>query len=216
MDPYIFGFFTIAYVVILLWGLKKHAKTASAVLFFVILALIYDNFVLAIGHLIGEGSLLENLSIGRFWLHAIFTPTLILFSYFVLREANSDLVKKSYVKIGFFGFFIVAVIVQFIMELADLQLEIQEEYGVVSYSSTEVASGPPPMILLVIVALFIAAVWLAWKRKWWWMLVGIILMTIGSAFPINVRSHAITNLFELTLLITLMWTAIHFANGNRR
>ena len=212
MDPYIFGFFALAYLSLLIWGFIKHRKTASAVLFLVIIALIYDNGILAIGHLVGEGQLLETLNSGRFWLHALFTPMLILFSLFVMREANIPFAKKPWALYVFGALTLIAIMVEYFIELNGLKLEPQEAYGVLSYTSTHDASGPPPMILLVLVSLFIAAITLAVKRKWWCMLIGTVVMTIGSAVPIDVGSDAITNAFELFLLITLMWTGIYFSN----
>lgn len=212
MDPYIFGLFAMAYVAVFIWGILKHNRTASAVLFLVILALIYDNGILALGHVIGEGELLEMLSAARFWLHGVFTPTLILFSYFVMREANLGFAQKMWVGALFVLLMVAAWVVEFIVELKDLTLGVQESYGVVSYSSVETASGPPPMILLVLLALLIAAIFLVWKRQWWWMLGGAVIMTIGSAVPIDIGSDAITNLFELILIVSLMHTAIHFSN----
>lgn len=215
MDPFIFGFFALAYMTVLIWGLLKHTKTASAILFLVVLALIYDNVILAIGHLIGEGQLLESLSYGRFWLHALCTPTLILFSLFVMREAGITFAKKPWALYAFGGLTLLAIVVEYFVELNGLTLATQEAYGVISYSSTHAASGPPPMILLVLVGLFIASIVLAKQVKWWWMLVGTIVMTIGSAVPIDVGSNAITNAFELFLLVTLMLTAIHFSQKAR-
>ena len=212
MDPYIFGVFAMAYLAVFIWGMLKHNKTASAVLFLVVLALIYDNGILALGHVIGEGELLETLSAARFWLHGIFTPTLIIFSYFVMREANIGFAQKTWVGAGFVVLMVSAWVVEFIVELKDLTLGVQESYGVVSYSSVEATSGPPPMILIVLLALLVATIFLAWKRKWWWVLVGTIIMTIGSAVPIDIGSDAITNLFELILIVTLMHTAIRFSN----
>ena len=212
MDPYIFGFFAIAYIAIFIWGMAKHKKTASAILFLVVAALIYDNVILALGHIIGEGDLLENLSYGRFWLHAIFTPTLILFSLFVMREANIQIAYKKWVVFTFGALWIVAMIVEYFAELSGLDLAPEKSYGVLSYSTTDTASGPPPMILIVLIALLVGAIMLAWKRKWWWMLAGTVIMTIGSAFPIDIGSDAITNAFELILIATLMWTAIRFSN----
>lgn len=211
MDPYIFGFFALAYIAIFIRGMAKHKKTASPILFLVVIALIYDNAILALGHFIGEGELLKSLSYGRFWLHAIFTPTLILFSLFVMREANIQLAYKKWGAFTFGALWIVAMIVEYFSELSGLELAPVESYGVLSYSTTETASGPPLMILIVLSALIIAAIMLAWKRKWWWMLVGTIVMTIGSAFLIDIGSDAITNAFELILIATLMWTAIHFS-----
>ena len=211
MDPYIFGFFVLAYVALLIWGLWKHGKTASIIIVFVLLALIYDNTILAFGSVIGEGKLLETLSAPRFWLHALFTPLLIIFSYFILVEANIQFAQKTWVAGIFVIGTIAAIFVEYFVELRDLSLKVSEEYGVVSYSSAEAASGPPPMIIMVLVALLVAAIILAWKRKWWWMLVGTVVMGVGSAVPLPIESNAITNLFELLLLISLLVTAIHFS-----
>ena len=211
MDPYIFGFFTIAYIFLFIWGLVKHRKTASAIIFLVIIALIYDNGILALGHVIGEGKLLEYLSYGRFWLHALFTPTLILFSLYIMREAKIKRVQKSWVGYVFGILTIVAIVVEYVMNLNGLKLSLEESFGVLSYASTQEVSGPPAMILIVLVALIIAAVALVWKRKWWWMLVGTIIMALGSAVPIDVESNALTNAFELFLIASLMLTAIHFS-----
>lgn len=212
MDSYIFGFFTVAYIAILIWGFAKHKKTASALLFVVVGALIYDNAILALGHVIGEGDTLESLSYGRFWIHAIFTPTLIIFSLFVMREANIRFAYKNGVVFLFLALWIVAMVVEYFLELTGLELTPQKSYGVLSYGTSEAASGPPLMVLIVLVGLLIASIMLAWKRKWWWMFVGAIVMTIGSAVPLEIGSDAITNAFELFLIATLMWTAIYFSN----
>jgi hypothetical protein len=212
VDPLIFGLFAVAYIASLILGFKKHSKTASAILFLTIIGLIYDNGVLAIGHLIGEGILLENLNLGRFWIHALFTPTLLLFSLFILREAGIHIAFKTWFVVSFVVLWIVATIVEIIVEIRGLELTVQESYGVLSYAAVETASGPPPMILIVLIGLLIAGILLAWKKKWWWMLVGTIAMTIGSAVPFDIGSDAATNAFELFLIITLLWTAIRFSN----
>lgn len=36
--------------------------------------------------------------------------------------------------------------------------------------------------------------------------IGAVVMTVGSAVPINVGSGALTNAFELFLIFTLIWT----------
>lgn len=212
LDPILFGVFTLLYIFVLIWGVKRHKKTASAILFLVVIALIYDNGVLAVGHLIGGGELLELLNYGRYWLHALFTPTLILFSYFILREAGIHLAQKNWMLYLYSSLTIVAIIVEYFVELHGLRLAIQDAYGVLSYVSTQEASGPPPMIVIVLVALLFASIALWWKVEWWWMLVGTVVMSLGSAIPIDVGSNAITNAFELFLIIMLMLTAIHFSN----
>lgn len=193
----------------------KHKKTASAILYCVILALIYDNWLLAFGHLISEGQLLETLSYGRFWLHAIFTPTLILFSLVIMREAGIKFAQHKWATFLFGGLTITAIIIDYFLELKELQLKAQVMYGVLSYGSVHNGSGPPLMILIVVLALIVASIVLARSAKWWWMLLGTAVMTVGSAIPFNVSSNALTNAFELFLVIMLMKTAIHFSKKTR-
>lgn len=216
MDQYIFGFFALAYVALLIWGFVKHEKTPSSILFIVILALIYDNTILAVGHLFGEGETLRMLNYGRFLLHAVFTPLLILFSLFVLKEANIRFAQKAWVLYVFSGLTVAAMIAEYFFMLRNLTLKVDNSYGVVSYTSAESASGPPLMIILVILALLFASIVLVWKRKWWWMLIGIIAMALGSALSLLIKSNAIPNALELILSFTLMLTAIHFSKSSKR
>ena len=62
------------------------------------------------------------------------------------------------------------------------------------------------MILLVTLVLIVTSAILWKKTKWPVFFIGAIVMTIGSAVPINVESGAVTNAFELFLLFTLIWT----------
>lgn len=62
------------------------------------------------------------------------------------------------------------------------------------------------MVLIVALVLIVAGA-LLWKRQGWpWLLVGAVVMTIGSAVPIPVDSGAATNAFELALLISILST----------
>ena len=80
MDPLIFGAFAVGYIVLFVWGVamaRRHDLfRPSNVIPLVIVALIYDNLILATGHLIGEGALLESLHGARYWLHAFLTQFL--------------------------------------------------------------------------------------------------------------------------------------------
>lgn len=216
MDSIIFLTFAAAYLVLILFLWKGHKKLRlSSVLFLVLLALVYDNLIIGIGRFIGEGSLLEILNFGRFWLHALFTPTLILFSIAILREADVKWAKSIWAMIATGILFMSAICIEFFTELKGLAITPNEQYGALSYSSVAEATGPPLMILVVLVALLIAAITLTKKFKWWWMLIGVILMTIGSAVPLVLPSNAITNLFELFLMFTLVWTFKRFSKFKR-
>ena len=209
MDPYIFGAFALAYLGLLLWSVSKQRHwTLMSVILLVMLALVYDNGILAVGSLIGEGALLEGLNAARFWLHALVTPTLILFSLGAMRQAGIEWAQKSWAALLFWAAAIAAVVVEYTTVLSGLKLEKSESYGVLSYSSAEEASGPPAMILIVLAALLVAGIFLAWKAGSWWMLAGTVAMTIGSMFNPDIPSDAATNLFELILIASLAVTKV--------
>lgn len=207
MDSIIFSLFAITYVILLFWGLRTHRRwTLSSVIFFVVAALIYDNAIYVLGTFIGEGTFLKTLNLLRFWFHALFTPTLILFSITSMGEAKIKWAQQSWVLLIGVLYTIAAMIIEYTTELNGLVLQASEEYGALSYSSAEEASGPPIMILMVLMGLLIAGIMLWWKANWPWIFIGTVIMTIGSAVSFDIGSNAITNAFELILLFTLVWT----------
>lgn len=218
MDTALFFFFTGAYLFLLVWALGRQREWNSmSVLYLVLLGLIYDNAIIAVGRFIGEGALLENLSIWRFWSHAFFTPLLALFAWGTLHHAGVEWARKKAVFYGALLFTAALVVLEIVLETWGLVIEPVWEYGVLRYTSAEEGGGPPVMVLLVIVPLLAAGAVL-WKRIGWkWMLVGAVLMTIGSAVPIPIESSAATNAFELILLFTLVLTKIRVEryNGKR-
>lgn len=217
MDSIIFFLFAVAYLALIVFLLKQHTKfRLSSVLLLVLFALVYDNFIISIGLILGEGDFLESLNFLRFWLHALCTPLLIIFSMAILREAGVPWAMSKITTIVSVLLFLIAVCIEFITALKDLNIAPKLEYGALSYSSVATSSDPPLMILVVLVALLIAAITLFKRLKWWWMLVGVVVMTIGSAIPMNVPSNAITNLFELFLLFTLVLAKKHFSTNRRQ
>lgn len=217
METILYFLFAALYVVLLGWGLAKQRRwNFMSVIFLVGLGLVYDNAIIAAGKFIGEGTLLEALNLARFWTHAFLTPLLVLFAYGALRYAGTDWIQKKAVKAGFFILTAALVIIELIFETLGLELEPERAYGLLRYVSVEPSSGPPIMVLVVIVVL-IAAGAIVWKRTGWkWMLIGSVLMALGSAVPIPVDSSAATNAFELILLLSLVWTKIHLETINSK
>jgi len=210
MDTFLYFLYATLYAALLIWGLygirKQDLARWTGVIYIVILPLIYDNLLLATGKWIGEGELLESLNFSRFCLHALITPLLVMYSIGTLRESGIEWAKKKWpVLVGILYTFGL-IVLEFSIEVMGLELEVVKEYGVVSYSNVEEATGPPLMVLLVTLILIVASAILWKKTKWPVFFIGAIVMTIGSAIPINVDSGAVTNAFELFLIFTLIWT----------
>jgi uncharacterized membrane protein (UPF0136 family) len=210
MDTYLYFLYAALYAVLLIWGISGIRKTDvrkwTSVIYIVILPLIYDNLILATGKWIGEGELLDSLNFARFCLHALITPLLVMYSVGTLRESGIEWAQKKWlVLVGLF-YTVGLIVLEFATEVFGLELEVVKEYGVVSYSNVEEATGPPIMVLLVTLVLIVASAILWKKTKWPVFFIGAVVMTIGSAIPLNIESGAVTNAFELFLIFTLIWT----------
>ncbi|CEI81227.1 hypothetical protein J18TS1_09660 [Oceanobacillus oncorhynchi subsp. incaldanensis] len=210
MDTIFFAIFSISYFILLLLVirlLKKPYVESSIYLLPVIAGLFYDNTILTIGRIIGEGDFLENLNIARYWIHAFFTPLLVLFAWKTLEQANMQWARKTSIRILAIGLTALLVFLELFTEVFNLNIEAKWEFGVLSYRSLDPSSGPPFMILVVSFVLVVVSILIWIKQKWACFFIGSLLMIIGSAIQWPIKSGAITNLFELILIISLLGTA---------
>lgn len=205
--------FTALYIALLGWGLFLYrTRTSHSFTYFllvVMLGLIYDNGLLAIGLFIGEGSTLETLNLWRFLGHAFFTPTLVLFALGIGRHAKLQWAKKN-VTLYSFLLITITLIVYEITEIMHQTLQPVVEYGILRYTLVGGHSGPPIMVLIVTFILLLVSFSLFRHTKWNVMLIGVVLMIAGSAIPLPIESGAVTNTFELIFMTALMMTMSKF------
>lgn len=213
MDTVIFLGFALAYLLLLVWGIALARRngwwTPANLPLLVLPALVYDNAILGLGSTIGEGPLLEGLNLARFWVHAFVTPVLVAWALHTVRRAGIGWAQARWYQVVSLGAVAVLVAVEILTEIRGLELVPGEEYGVLSYSSAEPASGPPVMVLVVALVLLACGALLWWKQKWPWLFLGALAMNIGSAVELPVESGAITNAFELALLVSIVATKAH-------
>jgi hypothetical protein len=213
IDAVLFAGFAAAHAVLLGWGVvlvRRHGLRPSAdVVLLVAAALIYDNAVLAAGGLIGEGTPLETLSAGRYLLHALLTPLLVVFALDAAARAGLRAARTRTAGRLTAVLYLGLVAVELGTHVVGLVLHPRRQYGVLSYAAEETASGPPLMVLGVSAVLLVAAAVVWWKQRWPWFLVGVVLMTVGGAVPLPLGSAAVTNAFELVLLTALLATKHH-------
>lgn len=204
-----FGYFA-AYSVLLIWTIKLAVqygwKSLSNLLILVIIGLVYDNLILALGRFIGEGNLLENLSYPRFYMHAFFTPLLVLFSLSTLKRSGVQWAFKKSIGMVFYLITLCLMLYELIVEVRGLELTSNWQYGGLSYSNAEAISGVPVMVLIVSIVLIISSIFVWRKQGWIWFFIGTGIMFLGNAFPLSVPSAALTNAFELILILALFFT----------
>jgi hypothetical protein len=173
----------------------------------VIAGLIYDNIMIGIGSFIVEGDNLRSLSMLRFWFHALFTPTLVLFAYGVAKYSTITWAKKPVAGILFL-LTTFALIGYEILETISQRIEVVREYGIVRYTLVG-SSGPPLMVLIVAIILLFVGISLFRKTRWSSMMIGVAVMIVGSAVSIPMPSTAVTNTFELIFIFSLFLTQRH-------
>ncbi|WP_231581288.1 hypothetical protein [Domibacillus enclensis] len=188
--------------------LFKNKRTGSVLFLLPVIAgLVYDNGILAAGRFIGEGPILESLNYARFWIHAFLTPLLVLFAWKTLQQAGVQWAQKTWARITAFLLTTSLIGLELFTEVFGLVIQPEQSYGVLSYGKVESASGPPVMVLIVSVVLLGASILIWRKQGWLWFFVGSFVMIVGSAVQLPVKSGAVTNLFELVPLSSLVATA---------
>jgi hypothetical protein len=223
-DTLLFAAFAVAYAVLLVGGARSASRhgwwTPANLTLLVVLGLFYDNALLAVGKAVGEGTPLETLSLGRYWVHAFVTPLLVLVAWHAAARASRAADRWGWLRSRTAGAAAAALTVALVaLELATvllgLRIEAHETYGVLSYSKVS-DGGPPLMVITVALVLLVAGALVGVLQKWWWLFVGAAAMTLGSAVTLPVPSGAVTNAFELVLLTSILLTAFHQNAVERR
>ncbi|ANE48218.1 hypothetical protein SY83_20150 [Paenibacillus swuensis] len=219
MDLWIYLLLTAAYAVILTAGIRRLTKLGwnhgSNFLLLVAFGLFYDNGLIAIGKWVGEGESLKNLSYLRYWTHAFFTPTLILVGLNILRRSHfkwaSMTPAKATAWILTIGLVLYQIKVNTLEEVASLVP--LREYGVLRYVA-EAEGGGPVMVIIIATLLFVAGLLMAFKRRWIWMALGVAVLFVGRSLPMPIDSSALTNIYELILIVSLWFTIRHLDREN--
>lgn len=163
--------------------------------------LVYDNAMLAFGESLGFGQQLEQLSVPRYFLHAISTPLLILTALGFIQRTGAQWSTAKTTMVLVVLLVISLVVFGFWTDMVTLRLEAQQEEGLVSYGN---ASTIPVAPIATIVAL-IAAGLVVWRRG------GGVALLLGALleFAAAAMGGALVfagNLGELALLAGLVWT----------
>lgn len=213
MYIWLYSILVISYIILFIWGIflirserkikRGNRYDETVVILFVIFGLLYDNIIILFGSTIGEGSTLQFLSYIRFWMHALITPTLILFIWRISEQLNINFATKLWSKILAYLLTIGLVIYELIMSVFPLKLKATYEHSLLQYEP--VANQQPIMVIVITAVLALIGIILIVKFRVYSLFVGTLLITLGALFAIPF-GNAIMNLFELFLLISLLIT----------
>jgi hypothetical protein len=217
MDTLIYFLLSIAYLILLLKGMlltKQHGwVNVDNVILLVILALFYDNGILALGKYLGEGELLKAFNQFRYWLHAFFTPLLVLFAWHTLVKANVQWAKRRIVKWIAISLTLCLILFELTTIVDDISFEAIWNKGILSYKKVGEAGIPHIMIIGVSLMLFITSIMIWWKQKWPWYFVGILSMGIAPIIHFLLKTDASHNIAEFILMLALLTTKAYQDNN---
>ncbi|MUK90541.1 hypothetical protein GMD78_19475 [Ornithinibacillus sp. L9] len=210
MDAFIYISFFAIYICIFIFGIRiairEQWPIRAYTIFIVIIGLLYDNGILALGRYVGEGTMLEILHLARYWLHAFATPLLVIFAWDLLINSHVNWVKKQWVKYSFLLFTIGLILLELVTVVFKISLKPSWQYGVINYENIDPSGDSPFMIIIVSTVLAITSIIIWRKQKWIWLFNAVLLMGIASAVKLPIESNAVTNLAELILIIALLAT----------
>jgi hypothetical protein len=203
----LFGLFAVAEVVLLAMVIalrRRRPDWALTLLVLVILALIYDNAVVAIGATLGEGALLEALSLPRYATHALLVPLLIMVAVGLARRYRVTFFAGRLVP-GISGALTVLLIVAGAWaDVVTLDLEPTRYADTLRYTNSA-ANGPPVPAIVAILVMIGVGVALAVRARWPWLLAGALAMFAAAGAGAAILW--LGNLGELILILTVWLTA---------
>ncbi|MEV6343007.1 hypothetical protein [Actinoplanes sp. NPDC051851] len=197
----LFALITAAEIALFALVLRHRRDRAIVLLIPVVLALIWDNAVIAVGAALGEGGLLHALSVPRFVTHALFVPLLIMVGALLGRRSGVRLPPTP----AFALLTALLIGIGLVRDVIGLDLEPTRYAGTLRYTNAA-ASGPPiPAVATILVLIAIGAA-LAVRARRYWLLAGAITMfaAAGAGFAVP----WLGNLGELVLIGAIGITAL--------
>lgn len=207
MTAILYPLYTIAHIALLVWGVRLWPRSRSLGLGLLLLvgaALVYDNLIIAIGRLLGEGALLETLNWPRFLFHALFTPLLLVTA---VNQAGRAGVGWAGSQVGQAAAWLTALgLILFGLwhDIVGMTLSPVTYGGTLRYVSE--GSGPPIPAIITIIIIIVVGVFIWRPLRWPWMFVGALVMFVGAAIPASRVGPAVGSGVEIALLAGLLAT----------
>jgi len=203
----------VAAFVYLTWqsvGVYQSKRSSYALLLLIVLAgLAYDVLIILLGRFIGEGDLLKTLNSGRFIVHALLTPTMMIFGFGVLRKAGVQWAQSRTTHIVLCVFVTLLIALGGYSDIIKLDLQSRAVADTLRYVNEGGIKGPPIPAVLSIIFLLVAGISLWRKTGWQWLTWGAVVMFIAAGMGMGDMFY-IGNLGEVVLGLGNVLTARKF------
>jgi hypothetical protein len=191
-------------------GVYRSKRSSYALLLLIVLAgLAYDVLIILLGRFIGAGELLKTLNAGRYLIHALATPAMIIFGFGVLRHAGVQWAQSRAAHIVVCVFTTLLIALGVYSDVFALDLQTKTVMDTLRYTNEGGMKGPPIPAILTIIFLIVAGVALWRMTGWWWLAAGSIFMFIAAGMGMG-DTFYIGNLGEVVLGLGNVLTARKF------
>jgi hypothetical protein len=174
-----------------------------------LLGLVYDCSIIAAGRFIGEGELLRALNAPRFWIHALFSPLLVIFVFGVTRRCGVPWAQSRTAHAVACLFAAGLIVMGARTDILALDLRPVIDGETLRYRNFA-HTGPPIPVILVNVFTIAAAVAVYRRTRAFGMLLGASFMFLGAA--ITPRFPSLGNVAE----VLFSWALLEGERAARR
>ncbi|SEN48472.1 hypothetical protein [Lihuaxuella thermophila] len=209
MDAFLYPVITCLYLILFIWSLRFFHESSfwgSLWVLFIIVGLIYNNLILSVGRWIGVGDVLEVLSMFRYLLHVLLTPTLVFVALDILRRIHVEWSEYLSTRIVYNLYTFSLTVVGVYSEILWINLEPTEINGVLAYIPADSNIHFSYSTFLTLIPLLISGI-VVWKRLRWPILIfGVLMALAGGVLTLASESMSLGSAFELILMWSLVVT----------
>ncbi|MDX6741875.1 hypothetical protein [Actinocorallia sp. A-T 12471] len=165
--------------------------------------LAYDNGAIAVGTVLGYGDALEAVNVPRYWIHALFTPLLIVVGAVLARRLGVSVGTPLLAGAGVLA--AALVVVGLVTEAFGLHLKPETYADALRYVHAE-PGGPPLAAIATIVVLGVVGA-VVWRKAGFpWLFAGAVTMFVAAG--VGFAHFWISNLGELALQTGIVATLL--------
>lgn len=186
-----------------LW--RQSNKLAIIILQIVLASLVYDNFVLAIGALLGPGELLMYLNKIRFLVHYISLPFLIVVGVDLVRSAGAAWATPLTQRLSWVLAFCLAIL-DVLNRYVGMKLELTSSGGIVRYTALNVGIPIITIAVSVFILLIGIGIQVRSRGKLPWLFIGALVALLGNALPQSLFGTLPASSSEFMLILSLLVT----------
>ncbi len=207
------GVLMVILLIVALRQLRRKFNSYGLIIIAITAGLVWDNFILGFGGMIGYGETLKTLNAPRFITHALLTPMLIIYAFGMARMIGLKWAQSRAWHIAFCVLATALIALGSVQDIFNLKLVPYEaDAQVLGYRNDFVLfRGPPiPAVVAIIVVIVVGALML-WRARWGWLIAGGALMFVGAMAML--RFPVVGNIGELALGLTTITTYLAAEQG---